>query len=127
MWPCGLRVGFLTLRFQNKIHLSTISIEVSIFIKPTSTIEILNLISTLNNNKSSGPFSIPTDIFKMTGNIMASPLTEIINLSFSTGIYPNNLKITKKYLCSKIKDQISNAIIIDQFHCYLILTKYLKN
>ena len=31
----------------------------------------------------------------MTGNIMASPLTEIINLSFSTGIYPNNLKIAK--------------------------------
>ena len=29
------------------------------------------------------------------GNIMASPLTEIINLSFSTGIYPNNLKIAK--------------------------------
>ena len=31
----------------------------------------------------------------MTGNIMTSPLTEIINLSFSTGIYPNNLKIAK--------------------------------
>ena len=67
----------------------------SIFIKPTSKTEILNLISSLNNSKSSGPFSIPTDIFKMTGNIMASPLTEIINLSFSTGIYPNNLKIAK--------------------------------
>ena len=68
---------------------------VSLFINPTSTIEILNLISTLNNSKSSGPFSIPTDIFKMMGNIVASPLTEIINLSFSTGIYPNNLKIAK--------------------------------
>ena len=30
----------------------------------------------------------------MTGNIMASPLTEIINLSFLTG-NPNNLKIAK--------------------------------
>ena len=77
------------------LHYLKCSNPVSIFIKPTSTIEILNLISTLNNNKSSGPFSIPTDIFKMTGNIMASPLTEIINLSFSTGIYPNNLKIAK--------------------------------
>ena len=77
------------------LHYLKCSNPVSIFIKPTSTIEIINLISTLNNNKSSGPFSIPTDIFKMTGNIMASPLTEIINLSFSTGIYPNNLKIAK--------------------------------
>ena len=77
------------------LHYLKCSNPVSIFIKPTSTIEILNLISTLNNNKSSGPFSIPTDIFKMTGNIMASPLTEIINLSFSTGSYPNNLKIAK--------------------------------
>ena len=77
------------------LHYLKCSNPVSIFIKSTSTIEILNLISTLNNNKSSGPFSIPTDIFKMTGNIMASPLTEIINLSFSTGIYPNNLKIAK--------------------------------
>ena len=77
------------------LHYLKCSNPVSIFIKPTSKTEILNLISTLNNSKSSGPFSIPTDIFKMTGNIMASPLTEIINLSFSTGIYPNNLKIAK--------------------------------
>ena len=61
----------------------------------------------------------------MTGNIMASPLTEIINLSFSTGIYPNNLKIAK--IIPVFKNKGSNAIIIDQFHCYLILTKYLKN
>ena len=55
---------------------------------------------------------------------MASPLTEIINLSFSTGIYPNNLKIAKIIPVFKIKDQISNAIIIDQFHCYLILINF---
>ena len=77
------------------LHYLKSSNPVSLFIKPTSKTEILNLIYSLNNSKSSGPFSIPTDIFKMTGNIMASPLTEIINLSFSTGIYPNNLKIAK--------------------------------
>ena len=59
----------------------------SLFISPASENEITNLISTLNNGKASGPFSIPVDIFKMTKHIMASPLTEIINLSFETGIY----------------------------------------
>ena len=59
------------------LHYLKCSNPVSIFIKPTSTIEILNLIYNRNNSKSSGPVSIPTDIFKMMGNIMASPLTEI--------------------------------------------------
>ena len=57
------------------LHYLKCSNPVSLFIKPTSKTEILNLIYSLNNSKSSGPFSIPTDIFKMTGNIMASPLT----------------------------------------------------
>ena len=63
------------------LHYLKNSNPVSLFIKPTSKTEILNLIYSLNNSKSSGNFSIPNDIFKMTGNIMASPLTEIINLS----------------------------------------------
>ena len=54
----------------------------SIFINPASEIEITNLVSTLNNSKASGPFSIPTDIFKMTKDILATPLTNIINLPF---------------------------------------------
>ena len=80
---------------NDHLHYLNTSNLMSIFIKPASEIEILNLISTLNNTKASGPCSIPTDIFKMTKHILASPLAEIINLSFLTGIYPDNLKIAK--------------------------------
>ena len=60
-----------------------------------SDVKFLYSERTIIGESSICQYSIPTDIFKMTGNIMESPLTEIINLSFSTGIYPNNLKIAK--------------------------------
>ena len=107
------------------LHYLKCSNPVSIFIKPSSKTEILNLISTLNNSKSSGPFSIPTDIFKMTGNIMASPLTEIINLPFSTGIYPNNLKIAK--IIPAFKNKGSNLQCNNYRPISLLSIKYLKN
>ena len=67
----------------------------SFFINPTTANEISNLISSLNENKANGPFSIPSKIFKLIKNNVSEPLCEIINLSFSTGIYPDNLKIAK--------------------------------
>ena len=48
------------------MHYLKTSNLMSIFINPASEIEITNLVSTLNNSKASGPFSISTDIFKMT-------------------------------------------------------------
>ena len=95
--------------FPSKIdhlHYLKTSNLMSIFINPASEIEVTNLVSTLNNSKASGPFSIPTDVFKMTKHILASPLTNIINLSFSTGIYPDNLKIAKVVPVFKNKGSI---------------------
>ena len=48
-----------------------------------------------DNNKSSGPNSIRTDVLKLIKNNICHPLKEIINLSFSTGIYPTQLKLAK--------------------------------
>ena len=53
--------------------------------------DILLIIDSLDNNKSSGPNSIPTDVLKLIKNNMSL----IINLSFSTGIYPTQLKLAK--------------------------------
>ena len=97
----------------------------SFFLNPVSEIEILNLISTLNNSKASGPYSIPTDIFKVIKNIIAHPLTEIINLSFLTGIYPNNLKIAK--VVPIFKNKGCYAVTFAQFHLYQTSIKFLKN
>ena len=80
---------------NDHMHYLKTSNLMSIFLKPASEIEIINLVSTLHNSKASGPFSIPTDVFKLTKHILASPMTDIINLSFITGIHPNNLKIAK--------------------------------
>ena len=57
--------------------------------------EIIAIIELLNNNKASGPFSIPTSILKLIKNNICYPLKEIINLSFATGLYPSKLKIAK--------------------------------
>ena len=56
--------------------------------------DILDVIKELEN-KSTGPFSIPVDLLKMIPDLIIFPLCEIINLSFSTGKFPDSLKIAK--------------------------------
>ena len=59
------------------------------------TTEIILIINSFDNNKATGPHSIPTDILKIIKSNICYPLKEIINLSFATGIYPLKLKIAK--------------------------------
>ena len=59
------------------------------------TEEILRIILSLNNSKSTGPNSIPTEILKLLGPNICVPLKEIINISFATGYYPDKLKIAE--------------------------------
>ena len=56
--------------------------------------EVKSIISTLNVSKSSGPNSIPTHILHLLKEEICN-LNKIFNLSFSTGQYPNILKISK--------------------------------
>ena len=56
--------------------------------------DILDVIAQLEN-KSTGPHSIPVDLLKMIPDLIIFPLCEIINLSFSTGKFPDHLKIAK--------------------------------
>ena len=67
----------------------------SIFLFPTTEKEIIDNITGLKINKSTGPNSINTKILKLSKNIISKPLNKIINLSFSTGIFPDNLKIAE--------------------------------
>ena len=52
-------------------------------------------ISRIPNNKSHGLYSCPTQILKSSSNAISNTLAGIINLSISTGVYPNKLKMTK--------------------------------
>ena len=69
--------------------------SISFFISPSDKTEIENVISSLDSNKSVGPNSIPTKILKLLKNDISSQLSEIFNISFSSGVFPSILKIAK--------------------------------
>ena len=69
--------------------------EHSFFIRPTNSNEVLKIINTISINKATGPHSIPTDILHLIKSNISEPLAQIINLSFNTGVFIENLKTSK--------------------------------
>ena len=80
---------------QIKITLTTFTVIIKFlfFITPTNTEELIFIISSLSDNKFSGPNSIPTTILKLLKK--DTHLADIFNLCFSSGIYPTPLKSAK--------------------------------
>ena len=80
-----------------KYHLHYLNnpVENSLFLKPTDPKEIEAIILSLNNSKSSGPFSIPIRLLKTLAKGVSESYSLIVNDSFMTGVYPTNLKIAK--------------------------------
>ena len=75
-------------------YLSNESIS-TLFPQPTDREEIVNIISSLNSNKTSSPNSIPYRIILLLKNEISKQLTDLFNLSFMTGVFPSVLKIAK--------------------------------
>ena len=69
-------------------------IQYNFVIAHISNEEILDIVNALDN-KSSGPSSIPLKLLSQIPDLIIIPLAYIINLSFTTGEYPNLLKIVK--------------------------------
>ena len=67
----------------------------SLFIQPTDSEEIANIISSLNINKASRPFSIPNKILILLKQDISIQLADLFNLSFSSGSFPSTLKTAK--------------------------------
>ena len=67
----------------------------SFFMSPTNEKEVSLCISSLKSNKSTGPFSIPVKILQLIKNYISKPLSQLLNLSFSTGCFPSKLKTAK--------------------------------
>ena len=63
--------------------------------KSVDSNEIILIIASFENSKASGPLSIPTEILKLIKHNICYPLREIINISFTTGVYPDLLKIAQ--------------------------------
>lgn len=67
----------------------------SFFLQPTTAIEVENCITSLSHRKASGPYSLPIKILKLLKADISIPISKIINLSFSNGIFPSLLKVSK--------------------------------
>lgn len=64
----------------------------SFFTSPTSPLEVSEILSSLNIRKASGPNSLPYPLISAVLDKCSHILSEIINLSFSSGVYPTKLK-----------------------------------
>ena len=67
----------------------------SIFLQPIIYTEIEDIISSLQNGKSTGPFSIPIKVLKLLNPYISKQLAHIFNHSICSGIFPDRLKYAK--------------------------------
>ena len=67
----------------------------SFFLLPAVPCEIEKLIDALDVKKSTGPNSIPVFILKILKPFFSFWLSELVNLSFKVGLFPDILKIAK--------------------------------
>ena len=67
----------------------------SFVIRECDRFEVESVISTLKKQKAIGPNSIPTDILLMLKSDISITLSKIFNISLSTGVFPDKLKISK--------------------------------
>lgn len=67
----------------------------SFFIAPSVPSEISDIINLLKPGKSLGPNSIPVKLLKHLCPLISLPLSQIINESFQSGIFPDKMKLAK--------------------------------
>ena len=65
----------------------------TIFLFPTTPADIESLINCIKPNKATGPNRIPTKILKEFKTGLSEPLSDMINVSFNKGIFPDFLKV----------------------------------
>ena len=60
----------------------------------------------MNTSKSVGPYSIPTNILKISSPVLSKPLVKLINFSFSEGTFPELLKFANVIPVFKKRDNL---------------------
>jgi hypothetical protein len=66
----------------------------SMFLRPIEDNEVLKLIMSLKNSKSCGHDDISTMLLKSNAVYLYRPMAHLINLSFSQGVFPKQLKLS---------------------------------
>jgi hypothetical protein len=84
------------LLITNEINVNTVKYNRnSMFLTPTTEEEVVDLIKELDNKKSTRLDDIPDYVIKKCHTKIKTALTHIINLSHSTGQFPDQLKRAK--------------------------------
>lgn len=71
------------------------SLNDSLFLFPTTNLEVINIIKGFKKNKCLGPNSIPSRILLKNYDILSPHISNLINLSFCSGVFPDFLKTAK--------------------------------
>ena len=77
------------------------------FFRPTFIAEVMTIILQLDEKKSSGPSDVPLNVLRIAREIMVPQLVSIYNLSFTTGIFPDLMKLAKVIPIFKSGSRIS--------------------
>ena len=64
-------------------------------LKPTTVEELNGMCTSMKSGKTPGYDDISMYVIKNTFELVSEPLKDIINLSFSKGIFPDKLKVAK--------------------------------
>ena len=64
----------------------------SLFLTPINDEEVESLINEINTSKLVGPYSILTNILKLSCSVLSKRLVKLINFSLSEGTFPSLLK-----------------------------------
>ena len=80
--------------------------ENNMFLTPTKPNDIDILIDNMKAKKGSGPNSFPTKFLKDWKSEFPKPLSDMINISFTTGIFPSALKVANVIPIHKKGDKL---------------------
>ena len=90
--------------------------KASMFVTPVTKEEVLEIIWKFKNHKSPGPDSTGPRLLKEVINEIIDPLVYLFNLSFSTGLVPESLKLAKVISVYKKATEVA-LVITDIYHC----------
>ena len=81
------------------------SLDSSFFFKPISSDDVKQEILSLPNKKSYGLYSFPTQLLECSCDILSPVLSNIFNISLTSGVHPSKLKISKITPIFKSEDE----------------------
>jgi len=95
------------------------------FCEPATLDELIIVVSNLKNNKAAGPDNIGPRLLTEISPAILQSFVHIINLSFTTGVVPDVLKVARVVPVYKKVIPVQYKIIVP-FPCYPRFTKFWK-